>query len=201
MSAVEMWSEVMQWTVVLALAAVTVGLVYLVADLHRRLGPDRGALIPNDGLKVDSQAPDLGGQDLRTGVPVRLADHPGRAGVVAFLSPTCKPCVELVPHLNGLARVRQNVRLFVVTLPGHGYDYAEGLVSSITLIADADGELQKAWEVMRTPLVYVVDAKGTVKMKSVSNDLLDLEDTLDGIGWHQGDRPWVAPGGQSQASP
>jgi thiol-disulfide isomerase/thioredoxin len=203
MSTVELWSQILLWIVVLAVAAITVGLVYLVADLNRRLGPDRGPLVPNDGLKIDSLAPPLVAEDLRTRRTVAMPDSASHGAVVAFLSPTCKPCVDLVPHLNTLARSHQNVPVIAVVLPGNGYDYAVALDSAISVVGDAEGQLQKTWEVMRTPLVYLVDATGAVKMKSVSNDLPDLEDTLDGIGWKQGDRPWVpvAAGSFDEAGP
>jgi hypothetical protein len=190
MTGIMLWSYALLWILILVVAGMLAGLIYVVADLIRRVGPDRGPVVPNDGLKIGSRAPMLGGAEVRTGRAVQLSDYDGRSVAVVFLSPTCKPCVELVPHLNEMAKYQRNVPILVVVLQGHGFDYAHALTDRILLLGDAEGKLQAAWEVERTPLTYVINADGTVRMKSVSNDLLDLEDTLDGIGWQQGTRPW-----------
>jgi thiol-disulfide isomerase/thioredoxin len=206
MDAIEVSAESLQWTILLALCLTVLavvlavlGLAYLVAVLMRRQPPDLGPVVPNAGLAIDSEAPVLVGQEVRTGETVRLSDYAGQVTVVAFVSPTCKPCVDLVRHLNALAKTRRHVRLIVVVLPGSGYDYGRNLGQSIRVLADTDGSRQNSWQVEITPLTYVIDGQGTVKMKSVSNDLLALEDTLDGYGWKQGDRPWVAVEGAQAA--
>ena len=191
MSGIELWSEVLQWAVLLTVGAMMVGLVYLVADLNRRLGPDRGPLIPDDGLEIETVAPPLVALEKRTGQTVQLADHAGQMAVVAFLSSTCNPCVELVPHLNRLAKALPEVPFIVVTTDADGFDYSAELIEQVLVVGDPESELQKAYEVERTPLVYGIDAEGKVAMRSIANDLLDLEDTLDGIGWPQGGSPWV----------
>jgi hypothetical protein len=195
-------AESLQWTIllvlclaILALMMACLGLAYLVAVLMRRQAPDLGPVVPNVGLAIGSEAPALVGQEQRTGQVVQLSDFPGRIATVAFVSPTCQPCVGLVPHLNALTRTRPEVPLIVVALPGSGYNYARSLDKAIKVVGDADGSLQQLWQADMTPLVYVIDGQGVVKMKSVSNDLLALEDTLDGYGWKQGNRPWVPVGG------
>ena len=111
---------------------------------------------------------------------------------MAFLSPTCDPCVNLAGHLNHLAKVRKDVAVIVVVTPGEGFDYAAALGKRVQVIADTAGELQTAYEAKRIPLVYVIDAEGKVAMRVVPRDLADLEDMLDRIGVGQGKRPWVA---------
>lgn len=111
--------------------------------------------------------------------------------VAAFLSPTCNPCVSLAGHLNHLAKVRKDVPVIVVVTSGDGFDYAEGLSKCVLMVADAAGELQKAYEALKTPKVYVIDAGGKVAMRVVPRDLTDLEDMLDRIAVPQGNRPWV----------
>jgi len=167
------------------------GLIYLVADIRRRLGPDLGPLVPNDGLAVGAIAPVIEGTDARSGAPRTWRHTPGRPAVVAFLSPTCPPCEGLSPHLDRLARSRRGVPVVAVVLPGQGVDYGRRLTTSITVIRDDTGAAQKAFAVARTPLVFAVAPDGTVAMRTVSNDLIALEDTLDGFGQAQGSRPWL----------
>lgn len=192
MSGIELWSEALQWLVLLAVAGMTAGLVYLVADLSRRLGPDPGPLIPGDGLELETEAPPLVATELRTGKTVQLSDYAGQTAVVVFLSPSCKPCWALVPDLNRLAKSRRGVPFIVVVLAGKGVDYPRHLEEQIMVVGDPEKKLQEAYEVQRTPLVYFIDEEGKVAMRTVSNDLLDLEDTLDGIGRPQGSMPWVS---------
>jgi thiol-disulfide isomerase/thioredoxin len=199
MSGVVVWSEGLQWILLLALSVMVGGLVYLVGQLYRRLGPDLGPLIPNDGLALKTVAPPLVAVETRTGKTVQLADHTGRTTVLAFLSPSCRPCAELVPHLNRLANARREVSFIVVAMNGQGYDYQRELSGHIQVVSDPEASLQKAYEVRRSPLIYVIDAEGKVAIRSVSNDLLDLEDTLAGLGRDQGKAPWMVIDTQGQA--
>ncbi len=191
MSDLQLVSEVAQWAVILLTAAMVAGLVYLTADIRRRLGPDQGPLVPNDGLDIGEQAPVIAGADARSGESRVWSPIPGQSAVVAFLSPTCAPCVDLVPHLNRLARSRRDVPVVVVVLPGKGADYGETLDALIAVLRDADGRAQRDYMVSRTPLVFAIAPGGFVAMRTVSNDLIGLEDTLDGFGEPQGNRPWV----------
>jgi thiol-disulfide isomerase/thioredoxin len=111
--------------------------------------------------------------------------------VVVFLSPSCGPCIDLVPGLNKIAESRPDVPIVAVVTPGKGFPYATELSSRIMMVADNKREFLDAFAVRRTPLVYVIDDTGRVAMSSVANDLIDLEDTLNGSVRHQGNSPWV----------
>jgi hypothetical protein len=189
-SDLELWAEVGQWVLLLGVAALMTGVIYLLAGIQRRLGPEVGALIPNDGLPLGEPAPDLAGTDRRTGRAVDLTALRGRAAVVVFLSPSCKACIDMVPALNRLAETRP-AAVVVVAADGGGARYSEVLSRRVRLVGDADRALERAWAVRWTPMVYLVDAAGTIAMRSVSNTLLDLEDTLDGIGYEQGGHAWL----------
>ncbi len=64
------------------------------------------------------------------------------------------------------------------------------------MLRDEKKALQEAFQVRRTPLVYLINEAGQVAMRSVANDLIDLEDTLNGIGRRQGGAPWLPAGEQ-----
>ena len=188
------WLETAQWLVLLGMAVMGAGILYLLADINRRLGPDLGAVVPNDGLAIGSVAPAFEAPDLRTAQPVRLASHAGRPAVVAFLSPLCGACLDLVPHLNRLAEDRREVPIIVVALSGDGVDYRPVLSPGIALVGDDGGALQRGFDVRRTPLVFLVDVDGKVRMRTVSSNLVNLEDTLAAIGRPQGSARWVPDG-------
>ena len=124
----------------------------------------------------------------------KLRDRPALVtGALRYhlLSPTCPPCEALAPHLDRLARSRRDVPVVAIVLPGQGVDYGAHLAASITVIRDDTGAAQKHFAVARTPLVFAIAPDGTVAMRTVSNDLIALEDTLDGFGQEQGNRSWV----------
>lgn len=192
--------ELLQWALILGIGAFGVGLLYLIIDLQRRLGPDSGALVPSDGLAIGAEVPDFKVEDRRSGEPVRMADYAGQRVIVAFLSPGCRPCRELVPDLNRFAQRHGDTPVVVVAMDGVGADYERELSERITVVGDARKELQRAFEVNRTPLVYLVDEERRVANRTVSNSLVDLEDTLDGFGRRQGNAAWVPEATPGRAS-
>ena len=168
------------------------GLAYLVADINRRLGPDLGAVMPNEAIGVGELVPALSASEARSGKPVDLASHAGRQVLLAFLSPTCAPCVNLIPHLNRFARERASVPVIVVaSASDRGADYSRELSKRIALVIDQERTIEQAYKASRTPLVYLIDEERRVANRTVSNSLVDLEDTLDGLGRPVGDASWV----------
>ena len=186
-----MVSEGAQWAVILLTAAMVAGLVYLTADLRRRLGPDQGPLVPNDGLAIGEPAPSIVGTNARSGELQMWSPVSGRAAVLAFVSPTCAPCKSLAPNLSRLARSRRDVSVVAVVLPGEGVDYGATLDTSILVVRATGGRAQRDYMVPRTPLVFAIGHDGTVARRTVSNDLIALKDALDGFGEAQGNRPRV----------
>lgn len=191
MNAIGQTLEVVQWVAITVIGALLLGVMHELGAHRRRLGQDPGPLVPTDGLPLEGDAPSLVAPEVRTGRMVQLADYRGRDVVVAFLSPTCDPCINLAHHLNLLAKQRKDVPVIVVVAPGAGFDYAAGLGKRVLVVADPAGELQTAYEVKRMPLAYVIEAEGKVAMRVVPRDLTDLEDMLDRMGVAQGNKPWV----------
>lgn len=176
--------------VVAFMALIVAGMLHLIGDLSRRLGPDQGVLVPKDGLEIGVVAPPLRASELRSKQFVDLAEFAGRPAVVAFLSPTCGPCKQLAPDLDRVAMDRKGIPFIVVAASGTGVDYAKVLGPHVYVVGDPDRILQDAYEVSRVPLVYAIDPEGKIAMRGITNNALDLEDTLDGIGHHQGSA-WI----------
>lgn len=185
-----MWNEVLQWAVLLLLVFMVAGLLIMLADVQRRLGPDQGAPIPKSGLAVGALAPDFVAEDKRTGQRVAASDYVGRRLLVAFMSPGCEPCGELLPSLNRFARDRRDVPVIVVAADGTGAEYAREFAEPIAVIGDTNKAIERAYDVGWTPLVYLLDEERKVLNRTVSNSLIDLEDTLDGKGRPQS-AAWV----------
>jgi thiol-disulfide isomerase/thioredoxin len=195
-----MWNEVLQWAVLLLLVFMGVGLLIMVADIQRRLGPDLGAPIPQSGLAVGALAPDFVAEDRRTGKCVAVSDYVGRRLLVAFMSPRCEPCKELLPSLNRFALERRGVPVIVVAPEDAGIEYARQFAESIVVVGDTGKAIELAYDVGWTPLVFLLDEERRVLNRTVSNSLIDLEDTLDGKGRPQS-AAWVPTTTVDVASP
>ncbi len=158
-------------------------LTYLTGDALRRLGTDEGVLIPMDGLALRSVIPDVEMTDLRTGISFKPSDMRGGRLLIAFLSGHCRPCKELVPHLNAVQSTAKDTRFIVVVDEGAGELHLKDLDPRISVVEDVgDRPIGNALELSVTPLVYVIDEAGQVAIRAVPNTLLHLEDALDGPG-------------------
>lgn len=185
-----LWHELLQWAAIIGVAFMLAGVLYLLADIRRRLGPDYGAQVPNNGLAVGATAPDFSTHDRRTGRSMSLSDYHEQRMIVAFLSPRCEPCKALLPHLNRLATSRPDLPVVVVATDGAGVEYAREFSDCFAVVDDAKKEIQQAFEVAWTPLVYLLDEERRVVNRTISNSLIDREDTLDGKGRAQS-TAWV----------
>jgi hypothetical protein len=127
---------------VLALGALVLALYRQVGLLTLRIGPPQGA------LELEGEGPDLG-------VSAPALDGLARRGseLVAFVSPTCRLCRELLPGARALGRKGLSVRVV-----------DEG----------REPDLFRAWNVPGSPFaVHVVD--GVVTAKGLVNTLEQLE--------------------------
>lgn len=161
-----MGTEVMQWLILLLfvlvaiLFAMLIGLTNLIVDINRRLGPDLGPLKPNDSLEDRTVVPDFAATDVRTRQPVSLAGFAGRRLIMAFLSPTCEPCKELMPHLNRFAGTQADASVVVVLTDGNpGTSMISEFDQHIPVLVDSDKQLARAFRVGRTPLCSASSTK------------------------------------------
>ncbi len=164
----------------LVLAAI---LTYLTGEVLRRLGSEEGALIPREGLALRSIVPDIEMTNLRTGATFRASDLRGKKILIAFLSGQCRPCRELVPHLNALAEEFKEIAFIAVVDKDAGERHLVDLAPSIRVVEDrSNWPIGNEFEMRFAPLVYVVDPEGRVSIRAVPNTRLQLEDALDGSG-------------------
>lgn len=182
--------EVAHWLVDATVVFVLMGVLYQIAQLQRRI-PDYGALVPNAGLSIGAVAPDFTTGDRRNNREVRFSDYHGRRLVLGFLSPACRPCSDLIPHLNRFAADRRAVPVLIVALDGRGVDYARELSERIVVLDDPHKVVQQAYAVTQAPLIYLVDEDGKVVNRTIANHLVDLEAALDGRTHSQGPAAWV----------
>jgi hypothetical protein len=145
---------VVQWVLLAVLAIAVVALARQIGVLHLRLGP-LGA------LEVDDEGPPLGEAPQERvarspdGAKV-LVGGPGPRRLIAFVSPTCPICEQVLPSLPASAT-------------------AAGLALQVV----SDDDLEHAYRVPGVPFVVVLDELGIVRSKGTVNSLEQVEGLVD----------------------
>ncbi len=145
---------VVQWVLLAVLAVVVVALARQIGVLHLRLAP-LGA------LEIDDEGPRLGeAQPIRS---ARGSDGTmlsvGGAGprrLLAFVSPTCPICEQVLPSLPPAAAATR-----------------------MTLQVVSDPELEAAYDVPGVPFLVILDESGVVRSKGTVNSLEQVEGLID----------------------
>lgn len=143
-------SYVLLWVAVIGLSIVVVALLRQVGVLHTRLRP-LGVHFAGEGPERLAPAPPLPGAD--------YADH--RLTLIAFTSPTCDICAQLVPALRSVERQYSEVRLHVLSLGTETQPVFD------------------AFNVRSTPYLVTVDGDGVVQGRGVANSLEQAEVLLE----------------------
>lgn len=178
-----MWlvSYVALWILVILLTVIVLGLVRQLGLIHLRLGPERGVLTPTEGLENGSAAPDFHAVDAISKENFTLATLGDRPSLLIFVSPACRPCLELMPHIASFWR-SQHKKLNIV-LFSQSNDVSNFNLSnvSIPVLPDADGVIARAYRVRATPFAYRLDNSGIVKQRGIVNNSEDLEALLQDL--------------------
>jgi peroxiredoxin len=118
--------------------------------------------INRDGLKPGVVAPafSLPTVDGRT---VALADFLGRRVLLVFSDPECGPCMELLPRLDGAARL-SNVPVLIISRGGVDVNRRKLIEarSALTVALQAHWEISRLYAKFSTPIAYLVDEQGRI---------------------------------------
>ena len=145
---------IVQWVLLAVLGVVVVALARQIGVLHLRLGPV-GALEMDDEGPVLGEAPPPRSARASTGSAMSIGGA-GEQRLLAFVSPTCPICEQVVPSLPAAAD-------------------AFGL--ELQVVSDPD--LERAYRVPGVPFVVVFDELGVVRSKGTVNNLEQVEGLVD----------------------
>lgn len=184
MSGLWLASYVALWILVILLVIVVLGLVRQLGLIHLRLGLDSHVLTTNEGLELNTAAPEFSGTDLTCGRELKLADLKGRPSVLIFASPSCGPCRALLAHLATFHRKwrrKVNIVLFSQSDSQIAIDLIHVYRLKLSTLADPDGVVAKTYRVHATPFAYRLDKNGIVQRRGIVNDLEGLEALLEDV--------------------
>jgi thiol-disulfide isomerase/thioredoxin len=123
-------------------------------------------------LSIGDVAPEIDSEDI-TGHTLRLQDYRGKVVVLSFWASWCGPCMQMVPHEREMSE-RLAARPFaLVGVNGDGTKaQAQSAVKKEKITWRSfwnggawDGSISTAWNVHGWPTVYLLDAKGIIRLK------------------------------------
>lgn len=145
---------VVQWILLAVLAVVVVALARQIGVLHLRLSPLGALEIDEEGPPLGQAPPPRTGKAL-DGTPT-MVGGPGPMRLLAFSSPTCPICEQVLPGIWAAAS-------------------AARLVPQVV----SDPELERAYGVPGVPFLVVLDTSGVVRAKGTVNTLEQVEGLID----------------------
>jgi len=161
-----------------ALGLLTWRLEQLEATTPKRLG--------RDGLKPGKKAPDFSLPSVN-GKEVGLHDFAGRMVLLVFTQAGCGPCRSVVPELNRLAAVGRiaNPSHPQVLVVNNGDLETTGKWSTevgarFPVLAQTQFSISKKYEVFATPFAFLIDEKGVITSKGISNNRQHIGYVLSG---------------------
>lgn len=141
-------SYVLLWVAVVILGLSVAVLLRQIGVLHTRVAP-MGVHFAGEGPDKDLPAPDVRTFDYAT----------SDLTLMAFTSPTCELCEQLLP---GLHRIESS------------YDE----VALRTVSSEADSQVFSRFKVRSTPYLVAIDREGIVRSRGVANTLDQAEEML-----------------------
>jgi thiol-disulfide isomerase/thioredoxin len=123
-------------------------------------------------LELGKAAPEIQGDDL-DGQKLTLTEYRGKVVVLSFWASWCGPCMQMVPHERAMAQRLVGKPFALVGVNGDA-DRADAKRAaarenltwrSFWNDEGSDSGIRAAWNVHGWPTVYVLDFKGTIRLK------------------------------------
>ncbi len=176
-----LWSQVLLWIVVVAMAFLVFALMRQIGALHDRVAPV-GALALSGGLKPGEALPAMVLHDL-FGEPVSVSGEApdGRARLLVFTAPNCPVCRELKETLAEIARQERRWLSVIAISDGDPAEHraAAEEARSTGIRYALSRNLGVLLEVSRLPTAALVDEQGVLVAKGLVNSREHLESLFE----------------------
>lgn len=125
-------------------------------------------------LTVGKIAPDISGEDIQ-GHELRLSAFRGKIVMLSFWASWCGPCMQMVPHERTMVQRLKGRPFVLVGVNGDGVQAdAKRAVEKENMTwpsfwngkDGAEGQIPTTWNVHSWPTVFILDAKGTIRLKA-----------------------------------
>jgi methylamine dehydrogenase accessory protein MauD len=174
-------SLAVQWLLMIGLGIVVLALVRQVGILHQRVAP-AGALTISQGVRPGEIAPELSVRTL-DGEPLTIGGvrSDGRSTLLAFVSPDCPVCAQLVPVIRAIARQEAAWLTVVIASDGassrHGeFRRKKGLTDFPYIVSM---ELGLTYQIGKLPFAVLLDETGRLVAQGLTNSREHLESLFE----------------------
>jgi methylamine dehydrogenase accessory protein MauD len=175
-------SYVALWILVIVLIIIVLDLTRQLGLIYLRLGSEQNLLSTKEGLGLGATLPAFEAEDVIFNRRVTQDDWKDLPTVLLFISPTCSPCHELMPHLKEFQSSRNGKTNIVMISQGDlkpSLEFFTQYQLKACLFIDKDGKLSEVFHVRATPYAYRFDEKGIVRKRGIVNNLAGLEELMD----------------------
>jgi peroxiredoxin len=120
--------------------------------------------IKRDGLKAGTPAPDFTLPRLDGRGDLSLSELRGRPVLLVFSSPTCGPCVELVPLLERFHRAHPDLELVMISKGEPKENRAKIKEHGLTfpVVLQQQWEISRQYAMFATPVAYLINEAGLI---------------------------------------
>lgn len=172
-------SNIALWIGFIAMVVINLALARQIGVLYERVAP-AGALMMNQNLKVDDNAPEMAVPTL-DGQVVEVGKVEDKSQLVFFLSPDCPVCNELTPVLKSAARAESDWMDVILASDGpeqdhKGYVERKGLQGFPYVVSEILG---KTYGVAKLPYAVLIDEKGKIASMGIINSREHLESLFE----------------------
>ncbi len=181
MSPALMAALILQWIVIIGLAAVSLALVRQVGILHQRVAP-AGALMISEGVRVGDPAPNMAlrtidGKDISIGGP----SAGSLCTLVMFVAPDCPVCAKLIPAVTAIARQEASWLRVIFASDGKSADHAKfrtekGLRDFPYVVST---ELGMTFHIAKLPYGVLLDEHGVLVSQGLTNNREHVESLFE----------------------
>jgi methylamine dehydrogenase accessory protein MauD len=182
MNGIWLISYISLWILVVVLTIIVLGLVRQLGIIYLRLGPEQNLLATTEGLELGKPLPEFEANEFTHNRIFTAKDLEGRQSILVFVSPSCSPCKELMPHLIEFQKSwdgKINIVLFCQGEARPGIEFFSSYDLHSYLIIDQEGKLSETFHVRATPYAYSLDKDGIVQKRGIVNNRSGLEELLD----------------------
>ncbi|MFD1425620.1 methylamine dehydrogenase accessory protein MauD [Kroppenstedtia sanguinis] len=166
MNEVLLYSNILLW-----LAVLLIGFTLFI--IFRQFGEvylSTGESIARDGIAIGERAPSLSHRKTWNGQPV--LSQGAKPVLLAFLSPACKVCIDLIPDWNQAVHQHRAIHFRAILVgdrPSSEKILQEQALEGEVLFDEDQGILGE-YRVRVTPFALIMDEGGVVRGKGLCND-------------------------------
>ncbi|MBO2533557.1 methylamine dehydrogenase accessory protein MauD [Planifilum fulgidum] len=172
-----LYSNILLWIVQLLV-------IFALVVLFRQFGEiylNSADAISRDGIPIGDYIPEFVGEDFSTTRAVTHKDLEGRPTLLAFISPNCDACRDLIPEWNQCCLDHREKVNFVLMGVGDR-EKMEAFVREREIhgriVWDRRDHFLRDFRVRVTPFAFILDEKGIVRGKGLCNGKEHIEELL-----------------------